>query len=145
MAKLSRATHKHAAVTPQTVAAAPTAAGHEASPGTVRTYTVGFILSIILTFLAYGAVTRHWFSGNALILVIMGLASVQLVVQLFFFLHLGSESKPRWNAAVFGFMLIILGIVVGGTLWIMYHLDYNMVPHDTETYIIKDEGFQEHQ
>jgi cytochrome o ubiquinol oxidase subunit IV len=53
----------------------------------------------------------------------MGLALVQGVVQLIFFLHLSQEARPRWETLSFYFMLLILFIVMGGTLWIIYDLN----------------------
>jgi len=110
----------------------------------VTRYTVGFILSILLTVVAYIAVTKHLFNG-ATIAVIVALASAQVLVQLFFFLHLGEETRPRWKLGVFVFMLIVLGILVYGSLWIMQNLNYNMSHEDMNTYIIKDEGIQTHK
>lgn len=101
-------------------------------------YVIGFVLSLLLTASAYGAVTEQWFTGAALIGLIVVLAVVQVLVQLFFFLHLGHETKPRWKLVVFGFMLLVLGIVVIGTLWIMQNLNYHMMPsHEVDTYMIE--------
>lgn len=88
-------------------------------------YCVGFGLAVVLTLIAYLLVVNHWLSGVALLGTIIGLAVVQLLVQLVFFLHLGKKGS-RWNLTAFFFMLIILFIVVGGSLWIMYNLNYNM-------------------
>jgi cytochrome o ubiquinol oxidase subunit IV len=111
----------------------------EAGHGSLKSYIVGFGLSIALTLIAYVMVVKRLFSGKALVLAIMGLAVIQLYVQLYFFLHMGRESKPRWNLIVFLFMLLVLLIVVGGSLWIMYNLNYHtMSPSE----IMKDEGVQ---
>ncbi len=105
------------------------------------TYCVGFGLSLTLTLAAYGFVTGHVFSGLALTGVLAGLAIVQVLVQLLFFLHLRHEAEPRWKLLVFDFMLLIVAILVFGTLWIMNNLDYHaMTPGQTDTYIMKDEG-----
>jgi len=91
-------------------------------------YIIGFGLSIFLTFLAFGLVGEHVQTGHlfpshtVLIPVLIGLAIAQLLVQLVFFLHLGQESKPRWNLVAFCFALLIVIILVGGTLWIMRNL-----------------------
>lgn len=53
-----------------------------------------------------------------------------MFIQLFFFLHLGQESKPYWNSQLFLFMLTILVILVIGSLWIMHNLSYNVMPMD---------------
>jgi cytochrome o ubiquinol oxidase operon protein cyoD len=107
----------------------------------LTSYVIGFVLSIILTFLAYVLVVNHILEGALLVAVIVGLAVIQLFVQLFFFLHLGKESKPRWNLIVFAFALSVVVIIVFGSLWIMNNLDYNMM-HDmhNNTENIRDQG-----
>ena len=100
-------------------------------------YSSGFILSLILTVIAYMAVTQHSLPGGALVAAIIGLAIAQVLVQLFFFLHLGQETMPRWKLAVLLFMLLILGILVFGSLWIMQNLNYNMMsPEAMNVYMI---------
>lgn len=101
-----------------------------------KPYVFGYVYSVLLTVEAYLLVTNEVFSGFTLIAVLLCLAFVQLVVQLVFFLHLGSESKPRWNLVAFLFMALVLLIVVIGSLWIMENLNYNMMPSmETDTYI----------
>lgn len=100
-------------------------------PGTLRTYQIGFASSVILTLAAFYLVSRHVLAGWGLVLAILALAVIQLCIQLIFFLHLGDESRPRWRLNVFLFMLMVLLIVVVGSLWIMYNLNYRMMP-DTE-------------
>lgn len=103
------------------------------------TYTIGFGLSLLLTIVPYLLVVNERLSGNWLIAVVLGLAIVQLAIQLIYFLHLGSEKKPRWNLMVFGFMALIVLIVVIGSLWIMSNLNYNLHPIQAEKYIKKEE------
>ncbi len=102
-------------------------------------YTIGFITCLLLTAAAYIVVTQHLFSG-ILMPIIIGLASLQVLVQLFFFLHLGEETKPRWKFMVFLAMLGVLAILVYGSLWIMQNLSYHMSSEDMDSYLIKDEG-----
>ncbi len=107
----------------------------------IKNYTIGFLLSAFLTVIAYAAVSQQLLNGGALVAIIMVLAILQLIVQLLFFLHLGSESKPRWNLVSFMFMLLILTIIVAGSLWIMYNLNYNtMSPSQTDEFLKQDEG-----
>lgn len=96
--------------------------------GSVRTYVIGFVWSVILTLTAYFMVVSERFSYTTVITAISILAVAQLLVQLVFFLHLGKESRPRWNAIVFSFMLLVIGIVVIGSIWVMNNLHYNMMP-----------------
>lgn len=102
-----------------------TGAGH----GTLKSYIVGFILSIVLTIIPYLIVVDHMLIGNALLLTVVGLAVLQLLVQLVFFLHLSTASEQRWNLMTFMFTVLILAILVVGTLWIMWNLNYNMMDH----------------
>lgn len=101
-------------------------AGKEAH-GTYRSYIIGFVLSIVLTLAAYFLVTEHVLAGWTLIFAIIGLSIVQVLVQLLFFLHLGQEPKPYWNLISFLFMALVVGIIVAGSLWIMYNLDQRVM------------------
>jgi len=115
----------------------------EAARGSLTTYVTGFSLSLVLTLIAYMAVSRQLLSKDILVGTIIILAVAQLVVQMVFFLHLGSESKPRWNITAFLFMLMVLSILVFGSLWIMHNLNYHMhgAPGmQTDQYIMQDEG-----
>ena len=94
--------------------------------GSVKSYSIGFGLAIIFTLAAYLTVVSGWFSQVGAITIIALLAALQLVVQLVFFLHLGRDGV-KWKAAAFYVMFIILVLIVGGSLWIMYSLDYNMM------------------
>lgn len=73
-------------------------------------------------------VVSERFSYTTAFTAITILAVAQLLVQLVFFLHMGKESKPRWNAIVFSFMLLVVGIIVIGSIWVMNNLHYNMMP-----------------
>lgn len=107
--------------------------------GSVKSYSIGFGLAIIFTLAAFLTVTSGWFSQGAAITIISLLAVVQLIVQLVFFLHLGRD-KVKWKASAFYTMLLILILIVGGSLWIMYNLDYNMMmsPEAMEQYMLEE-------
>lgn len=107
------------------------------------TYSLGFGISLVLTLLAYFAVTDNWFASTGLLVFVVTLALVQLIAQLILFLHLGSESKPRWNLYALLFAIMVIVIIVFGSLWIMYNLDYHHGNHNlSPEEIIKDEGFE---
>lgn len=105
--------------------------------GTLRGYIIGFVLSLMLTAAAYVSVVGEVLKGGMLVAVITALAIAQLLVQLVFFLQLQRESRPRLNLVVFAFMLIVVGIIVIGSLWIMHNLDYNMMPHDMDKHLLE--------
>lgn len=98
--------------------------------GSILTYTIGFVASVVFTLLAYYIVVGEKFTYTAALTAITILAVAQLVIQLVFFLHMGKESKPQWNRMVFLFMLLVVGIVVIGTVWVMNNLHYNMMPSE---------------
>lgn len=94
---------------------------------TLSRYIAGFLWSLALTLLAYVSVTRHVAMGNHLLLLLGGLAILQAIVQLVFFLHLGTEASSRYKLVSLLVMLVTLLIVIVGSLWIMHHLNYNMI------------------
>ena len=110
---------------------------------TLGAYVTGFVVSLLLTILAYLVVVKDIVDIRLVVPVIVILAVTQLVVQLVFFLHLGRETKPRWNMMAFLFMLLVVFIVVAGSLWIMKNLQYNMSMPDMDAYMMKqkDKGF----
>ncbi len=111
-----------------------------AATGTFTSYTIGFVISIILTLVAYFIVVEKYLPGRTLLATLVALAITQLLVQLIFFLHLGRESKPRWNLTVLLYAVLLVVILVVGTLWIMANLNYHMGPQEVEEYLLQDEG-----
>jgi cytochrome o ubiquinol oxidase operon protein cyoD len=91
----------------------------------------GYILSIIFTLIAYFTVKENCLQGWHAIIAVFGFGTLQAFFQLVFFLNLGIEPTPRWDFLMFCFMLIMVVILVGGSIWIMHNLDYNMMmmPH----------------
>lgn len=107
---------------------------HEAR-NSYANYIVGYVLSVLLTVCAYIIVTRHLFTTGVTFGVIAMLAVLQFMVQLLCFLHLGAETKPRWKQLVFWCMIMVVIVVVGGSIWIMANLDYNMTDQAQQKYL----------
>jgi cytochrome o ubiquinol oxidase operon protein cyoD len=97
------------------------------SRGTVATYFTGFILALILTGIPFGMVMSGAFSLGVTIFTIFAAGAVQIVVHLHYFLHLDTTSAARWNVAALVFTILILTLFVGGSLWIMWTLNYRMM------------------
>lgn len=87
----------------------------------------GLILSFVLTLMAYFVVAEGLLEKEAAMYTIGALAALQAFIQLVLFLNLGAEKSPKWNLLTFLFMLVILVIVVVGTIWIMFNIDYNLM------------------
>lgn len=103
----------------------PLSGSHESS---VKNYLTGFILSIILTAIPFAIVMMGSYSEAARLWIITVCAIVQIIVHLVYFLHLSPKSDGGWNFSAFIFMVLVVGIIVIGSLWIMFHLDMNMMP-----------------
>ncbi|PTQ13293.1 cytochrome o ubiquinol oxidase subunit IV [Sphingomonas oleivorans] len=101
------------------------ASGH-GGHGSLRSYAIGFVLAVILTVLPFWAVMTGAVTGGSAVALVMGTAAVQMVVHLIFFLHVDGSSD-RWTLLSLLFTAIVLVILVGGSLWVMYHLDHNMM------------------
>lgn len=104
-------------------------------------YVVGFILSVITTLIAYLFVVNDLWPAEILVPIVLGIAVVQLIVQMVFFLHIGRGS--RWKGLTFVFTAIIIFIVFGGTVWVMANLNYNMMdmsPAEQHKYMSEHEG-----
>ena len=91
-------------------------------------YTMGFLISLALTISAYLFVSEKMFEGSVLIIALVVLGLSQAIVQLVCFFNLGKDKKDQDNLFVFLFMILVLLIVVIGSLWIMYHLNYRLMP-----------------
>lgn len=105
--------------------------GHD--HGSYRSYLTGFIISAVLTIIPFALVMTGAVSPAATMGVIVSFAIIQIVVQIIYFLHLHPKSEGGWNLLAFLFTLIILVIVISGSLWVMHHLDSNMMQtHDME-------------
>lgn len=105
--------------------------GHHdhADHGSVKTYMTGFILSVILTaipfWLVMGKVVKDSTTTGYILLTF---AAVQIVVHMIYFLHMNSKSEGGWNMLSLIFTTILVVIMLAGSLWVMHHLNHNMMP-----------------
>lgn len=100
-----------------------------AQHGSVKTYLVGFILSIILTGIPFWIVMEGSASHATMLSAILVSAVVQIMVHLVCFLHMNTSSSERWNVAALAFTVLIIAILVVGSIWIMWNLNLNMMVH----------------
>ncbi len=109
-------------------------------------YLGGFILSILLTLAAYYVTLVHVSSEHEtishplLLTLILVFAFTQLVVQAITFLHIGEESGSRWKLGAFIATMGLILLVVIASIWIMYHLNYNMTPLQMDQYMQAEQG-----
>lgn len=98
----------------------------------MRDYVIGFILSVILTAIPFWLVMTQPLSAGAIAAIIMAFAAVQMVVHMIFFLHMSPKAEGGWSITTLTFTIIIVVIMLAGSLWVMHHLNTNMMPmpHD---------------
>ncbi len=99
-----------------------------AAHGSVKSYVTGFLLSVALTFIPFALVMSGAAPAATIIPICVALGVAQIIVHLVYFLHMNGASTQSWNMAAFVFTLLIVAILVAGSLWVMYHLDVNMMP-----------------
>lgn len=103
--------------------------GEHAHDGSLRSYLTGFVLAAILTIIPFWLVMGHVIESRwAIILIVLGLAAVQIVVHMIFFLHLDTRSENGWNMLALIFTLVLVAIVLGASIWVMYNENANMMP-----------------
>jgi cytochrome o ubiquinol oxidase subunit IV len=113
---------------------------HKGGHGTTASYVVGFLLSLVFTAVPYYMVVSKTLTGTALLAAILGFAVVQMLIQIFFFLHLGRGPKPLYNVVFFVFTVGTILVVVGGSIFIMNNLQYNMTPAEVVKKLAQDEA-----
>lgn len=103
--------------------------GDEAGHGSFRGYVTGFVLSVILTAIPFWLVMGGVLGDNRTTgLAIMALAVVQIVVHMVYFLHMSTKSEGGWTILALIFTLTLVIITLIGSVWVMYHLNTNMMP-----------------
>ena len=95
---------------------------------TVKGYLIGFLLSVVLTaipfWLVMGKVLPPQFTG----ITILVFAAVQMVVHMVYFLHLNGKVEGGWSLLALLFTGILVVIMLAGSVWVMYHMNTNMMP-----------------
>ncbi len=108
----------------------------EESHGSRKGYLIGFGLAVVLTVIPFWLVMTLPLSTQATALLIMAFAAVQMVVHMIYFLHMNRRAEGGWSIMALLFTLVIVGIALSGSLWVMYHMNSNMMP----TQQVQDQG-----
>lgn len=96
--------------------------------GTTKSYIVGFVLSLLFTIIPYHLVVNEGFKGSIVLATILVFAVIQMLIQIFFFLHLGRGPKPLYNIFFFFATALTIVFVVAASVFIMNNLYKNMSP-----------------
>ena len=106
--------------------------GHHAEGGaphgTRRSYLIGFALSVVLTAVPFAIVMTGALAPQTAAGLCMVFAVAQILVHMVYFLHMNSRSENGWTLMALIFTVIIVVIALTGSLWVMYHMNANMMP-----------------
>jgi cytochrome o ubiquinol oxidase operon protein cyoD len=97
----------------------------------VRGYVLGFIIALALTAASFWAVDSHEIYRQGAAVALLVLAVAQMGIHLVFFLHITTSPDNANNALALAFGVLIVCLVVFGSLWVMQHLNHNMVSMGT--------------
>lgn len=100
----------------------------QSTHGSRNSYIIGFILSAILTVIPFWLIMSQTLSGMSAVWMIAGFAAVQIVVQVYFFLHVDFSPEQRNTLYSFLFTVFVVAIVMVGSLWIMHNANEKMMP-----------------
>lgn len=116
-----------------TPAAAHDDHGDAAPHGTLRGYLIGFTLSVVLTAIPFALVMTGRLDATTTAIVVLGMALVQIVVHMVFFLHMTTRAEGGWSFLALMFTLVVVVVTLSGSIWVMYHMNANMMPMSAAT------------
>ena len=94
----------------------------DAGHGSVKSYAIGFILSVILTLIPFGLVMYPTLPKSITLMIVLAFAVIQVLVHLVYFLHLDRSEEQRENVIAFVFAGLVIVLLVGLSLWIMFSI-----------------------
>jgi cytochrome o ubiquinol oxidase operon protein cyoD len=102
---------------------------YKIAPG-VYGYLVGLGLASLITIVAFFIAQTSLVWGPSIPIALFVLAVAQMGVHLVFFLHITSGPDNTNNILALAFGILIVMLLIVGSLWIMSHLNHNMMPMD---------------
>jgi cytochrome o ubiquinol oxidase operon protein cyoD len=103
--------------------------GHEPAEG-VSSYLIGLGLATLLTIVSFfiARTTLVWEPSIPVALAVLAIA--QMGVHIVFFLQITSGPDNVNNIMALAFGVLIVLLVIVGSLWIIAHMNHNMMPMD---------------
>jgi cytochrome o ubiquinol oxidase operon protein cyoD len=89
---------------------------------------LGLGFSVILTAAAFVLAGTHVIYGPAVPVGLLVLAIAQMGVHLVFFLHITTGPDNTNNVLALAYGILVVFLIVIGSIWIMNHLQENMMP-----------------
>jgi cytochrome o ubiquinol oxidase operon protein cyoD len=94
----------------------------------IGTYLLGLALATLLTLASFWVAKTHLIYDPGVPMALATLAVAQMGIHLVFFLHLTTAPDNTNNILALAFGLLIAGLVIFGSVWIMAHLNHNLMP-----------------
>ena len=92
-------------------------------------YMVGFVLSIVLTAIPFWLVMAGVITHRPTAVLVLGAFAVaQILVHMVCFLHMNGKVEGGWTLLSTIFTVVFVAIAIAGTLWVMFHMNENMMP-----------------
>jgi cytochrome o ubiquinol oxidase operon protein cyoD len=113
---------------------------HDSMLSETVSYVIGLVLALGLTAVSFWVASTGaiWGPGVAVGLVVLAIA--QMGIHLVFFLHITSGPDNTNNVLALAFGVLIVFLVMVGTIWIMGHMNSNMMPDPTMMNIQQQRG-----
>ena len=97
----------------------------------VTSYALGLAAAVMLTAASFYVAHGPLVWGPGIAGALLALAAAQIGIHLVFFLNLSTAPDNTNNVLALAFGILIVALLVGGSVWIMAHLDANMMPMRT--------------
>jgi cytochrome o ubiquinol oxidase operon protein cyoD len=103
------------------------ASGAEIAVG-IRGYLIGLGLAVLATIVSFyiSGTTLVWQPSIPAALIVLAIA--QMGVHVVFFLHITTRPDSINNVMALVFGIFIVFVLIVGSVWIMTHLNHNMIP-----------------
>lgn len=96
---------------------------------TLSGYMVGFVLSVILTAIPFWLVMGKVIADKGTMALVLGVFAVaQILVHMVCFLHMNGKIEGGWTLLSTLFTVVFVAVGIAGTLWVMFHMNANMMP-----------------
>jgi cytochrome o ubiquinol oxidase subunit IV len=91
-------------------------------------YITGLLLAMALTVASFWVPSTNFIYGPALAVALLVLAVAQMGIHLVFFLHITTDPDNTNNVMALAFGVLIVCLIVFGSIWVMIHMNQNMMP-----------------
>jgi cytochrome o ubiquinol oxidase subunit IV len=102
--------------------------GSEGVRAGVQGYVLGLAFAIALTLASFWIARTHIIYGPGIPVALVALAVAQMGIHLVFFLHITTAPDNANNVLALAFGVLIVFVLVFGTVWVMAHMNHNMIP-----------------